>query len=61
VRDASYTGAELHVTVTLPGGGELVVEAPEAHFTDVPQAGAPVQLAWNADDLAVLPAESKGA
>ena len=61
VRDASYTGAELHVTVTLPGGGELVVEAPEADFAAVPQAGAPVQLVWNADDLAVLPAESKGA
>ncbi|WP_050460983.1 ABC transporter ATP-binding protein [Herbaspirillum autotrophicum] len=56
VRDASYTGAELHLTITLPGGGELVVETPEANFTAVPPAGTAVRLAWNADDLTMLPA-----
>lgn len=57
VRDASYTGAELHLTITLPGGGELVVETPEANFAAVPSAGTEVRLAWDADDLTMLPAE----
>ncbi|MFL9925328.1 ABC transporter ATP-binding protein [Herbaspirillum lusitanum] len=59
VRDVSYTGAELHLTVTLAGGGELIVEAPESHFAEVPQPGTPVRLAWDADDLALLPAEGE--
>jgi len=56
VRDASYTGAELHLTITLPEGGELVVETPEANFTAVPPTGTAVRLAWDADDLTLLPA-----
>ena len=58
VRDASYIGAGLHLTMVLAGGGELLVEAPEASFVTVPQAGTALHLAWDAEDLIRLPVVS---
>jgi putative spermidine/putrescine transport system ATP-binding protein len=61
VREASYAGAELHLTVSLAGGGELSVAATEGLFAQLPQPGVEVRLSWQASDLAVLPAEGVAA
>ncbi|NUU02388.1 ABC transporter ATP-binding protein [Herbaspirillum robiniae] len=61
VREASYTGAELHLTVTLPGAGVLHVAAPESLFGQVPQAGVGVRLSWEAHDLVPLPDDNAAA
>ncbi len=55
VRDVSYAGATMHITVALARGA-LTVETPEAGFAEVPQTGAAVRLAWDAGDLTLLPA-----
>ncbi len=55
VREASYTGAGLHLTIALAGGGEMLVEAAEANFVDIPPAGTKVHLSWDAEDLSNLP------
>ncbi|EJM97730.1 ABC transporter ATP-binding protein [Herbaspirillum sp. YR522] len=55
VREASYAGAELHLTVGLDGGGTLSVAATEGLFATLPQPGVRVRLAWQPRDLAVLP------
>ena len=59
VRDASYAGAGLHITVAL-AEGELEIDAPEADFATIPAPGTPVSLAWDAQDLVVLPPEAGG-
>ncbi|WP_050467969.1 ABC transporter ATP-binding protein [Herbaspirillum chlorophenolicum] len=61
VRDASYTGAGIHITVALAGHGELAVDAPESAFAAIPAPGSPVQLSWSAQDLVPLPPERSAA
>jgi len=54
LRDASYTGASLRLVVELGGGGDLIVQAPDTAFPDLPAQGLPLALAWDADDIVVL-------
>ena len=54
LRDASYTGASLRLVVELRGGGDLIVQAPDTAFPDLPAQGLPLALAWDADDIVVL-------
>ncbi|MBP0597530.1 ABC transporter ATP-binding protein [Herbaspirillum sp. LeCh32-8] len=62
VREASYAGAELHLTVALAGAGELQVAAPESLFGQVPPPGVGVRLSWEPHDLVALPdADAAGA
>jgi putative spermidine/putrescine transport system ATP-binding protein len=61
VREASYAGAELHLSIALAGAGELQVAAPEALFGQVPQPGVGVRLAWEPQDLVALPDDASPA
>jgi len=54
LRDASYTGASLRLVVELRGGGDLIVQAPDTAFPDLPAQGLPLALAWDTDDIVVL-------
>lgn len=54
LRDASYTGASLRLVVELRGGGDLIVQAPDTAFPDLPAQGLPLALAWDAEDIVVL-------
>lgn len=54
LRDASYTGASLRLVVELRGGGDLIVQAPDTAFPDLPAQGLPLALAWDPDDIVVL-------
>ena len=59
LRELSYTGGSIRLVVDLHGGGELVAQAEDAQFTELPVVGQPLALTWRIEDLVPLPAEEE--
>jgi len=58
LQEVSYAGPSLRLHTRLAGGGELVVQAADTDFAELPQPGLELLLSWSAQDLVMLPAES---
>ncbi|MCQ6561286.1 ABC transporter ATP-binding protein [Paenibacillus mendelii] len=54
ITDVSYAGNFLRIAGTLPGGGELVIQAPDPSFTVLPEPGQTLYARWAPEDLVPL-------
>jgi len=54
VTDVSYAGNSLRIAGTLPGGGELIVQAPDPSFSVLPEPGQIFYARWAPEDLIPL-------
>jgi putative spermidine/putrescine transport system ATP-binding protein len=57
LRELSYSGGSIRLVVDLYGEGQLIAQAEDAQFTELPVVGQPLQLTWRIEDLVPLPAE----
>jgi putative spermidine/putrescine transport system ATP-binding protein len=57
LREITYAGGSIRLVVDLHGGGQLVAQAEDAQFTELPVIGQPLQLTWRIEDLVPLPAD----
>ncbi len=61
LRSLNYTGASIRMVVGLRGGGQIVVQADDAQFKELPKVGQALSLSWRIDDIVVLPLDGDAA
>jgi len=59
LRELSYSGGSIRLVVDLFGGGQLIAQAEDAQFTELPVVGQPLALTWRIEDVVPLPAEEE--
>ncbi|QEI05943.1 ABC transporter ATP-binding protein [Pigmentiphaga aceris] len=59
LRELTYSGGSIRLVIALYGGGELVAQAEDAQFNELPVIGQPLALTWRIEDVVPLPAEEE--
>lgn len=59
LRELSYSGGSIRLVIDLFGGGQLIAQAEDAQFVELPVVGQPLALTWRIEDVVPLPAEEE--